>query len=106
MSLETLALLAALATTAAGQVEYKRFSLGRERRDLVLALALFVVTLPLTYIAVKAFGIGLVYICTSFNYVAVAITGKLLFGERLSARRWLAVALIISGTSIYAAGMP
>lgn len=105
MSGAIFALVGALATTAAGQIQYKKFSRGHKHRDLVAAMGFFVITLPLTYIAVKAFGIGLVYMCTSFNYVAVAIAGQLLFGERLSRRRLLAIFLIVSGTSIYALGL-
>lgn len=104
--LPLLTLIAALVTTALGQIQYKRYSQTRGRGRLYLTLALFVITLPLTYLAVKWWGIGLVYICTSLNYAVVAVVGRLLFNERLSRRRILAIVLIVCGTSIYALGLP
>lgn len=102
----TVVLLAALATTALAQVYYKSYSLTGRRNQLLQALALFVVTLPLTYLAVKWWGIGLVYMCTSLNYVSVALAGRLLFNERLSRRRIVAIVLIVCGASLYAFGLP
>lgn len=104
--LPVLALAAALVTTALGQIYYKRYSQDRRRGSLYLTVALFVITLPLTYMAVKWWGIGLVYICTSLNYVGIAVAGRLLFNERLPRRRVIAIALIVCGTSIYALGLP
>lgn len=101
-----LTLVAALATTALAQVIYKKYSLTRRRPQLYFTLALFVMTLPLTYMAVKWWGIGLVYICTSLNYAFVAVAGRVLFNERLSRRRIAAIVLVVGGTSIYALGLP
>lgn len=104
--LPLLTLIAVLVTTALGQIQYKLYSQTRGRGSLYLTLALFVIALPLTYLAVKWWGIGLVYICTSLNYAVVAVAGRLLFNERLSRRRILAIVLIVCGTSIYALGLP
>ena len=104
MNLPILALAGALATTAAAQVAYKAYSLGRGRGLLVLTIVLFAMAPVLTYVAVKAYGVGLVYIATALTYILVALAGWRLFGERLGARRVAAMALIFCGILIYGLG--
>jgi multidrug transporter EmrE-like cation transporter len=101
----TLSLFGALAATAAAQVTYKAYSLGGRRIQLVATILLFGVTPVLTYVAVKAFGIGLVYIATSLTYILVSAAGWLLFAERPSVRRIAAMAFIFSGILVYGLGL-
>ena len=101
-----LALASALVTTAIAHICYKRYSINHRRRDLLITIVLFGITPPLTYVAVKSLGVGLVYVCTSINYVAAAMAGKFLFSERLSRRSIVAMSLICCGTLIYALGLP
>ena len=102
--LPLLALIGALSATTFAQVAYKKFSLGHDRRNLYAAICLFGLAPFLTYYAVKAFGIGLVFLSASTTYVAVALMGRLLFAERITSRQIVAMALILSGTLIYALG--
>lgn len=97
-------LLGALSATSVAQVSYKRFCLGQGRRHLYTAALLFGTTPVLTYYAVKAFGIGLVYVSTSVTYIAVALLGHALFGERITRRQRVAMALILAGSLIYGLG--
>ncbi|MGQ4660281.1 hypothetical protein [Lysobacter sp. F6437] len=106
MTIAILALLAALVTTTTAHISYKRYAIDRRRMDLYLTIVLFVSTTPLTYLAIKSFGIGLVYVCTSINYIAAAVAGRYLFGERLTRRSIAAMLLIAGGTSVYALGYP
>lgn len=105
MSAPLLALVAALTTTALAHVAYKQYSLDRNRLYLLVTVGLFGVTPALTYLAVKAFGIGLVYIATSMTYVIVAIAGRVVFGERLTRRTIVAMLLIVSGVLLYGSGL-
>ena len=100
-----LSLVGALAATTFAQVAYKKYSLGHGRNNLYATLLLFGVTPLLTYVAVKAYGIGLVYISTSVTYVLVALMGKVLFAERISRRHAGAMVLILTGSLIYGLGM-
>lgn len=100
-----IALLAALAATAAAQVTYKAYSVGRGRAYLHATVLLFALTPVLTYAAVKAFGIGLVYIATSLTYVLVAAAGWFMFGERPGARRLVAMGFIFVGILVYGLGL-
>lgn len=106
MTVPILALLSALVTTAMAHISYKHYSIYRRRRDLLVTIVLFGITPPLTYVAIKSLGVGLVYVCTSVNYVAAAIAGRFLFSERLTRRSVLAMLLICSGTLLYALGLP
>lgn len=106
MTVAIFALVGALVTTAMAHISYKQYSIDRRRRDLVATIVLFGITPPLTYVAVKSLGVGLVYVCTSVNYVAAAIAGRFLFSERLTRRSLLAMLLICCGTLLYALGLP
>jgi drug/metabolite transporter (DMT)-like permease len=101
----TLSLIGALAATAAAQVTYKAYSLGGRRLQLYATVFLFGLTPVLTYVAVKAFGIGLVYIATSVTYILVAAAGWFFFAERPSVRRVAAMGFIFSGILIYGLGL-
>lgn len=102
--LALLALIGAVAATSIAQIEYKRFILGYGRINLFAALGLFGMTPFLTYFAIKAFGIALVFMSTSTTYVAVALMGKYLFGEQITTRKVVAMMLIVSGSLIYGLG--
>ena len=103
--LAVLALVGALAATSVAQVTYKKFCLGGGHGNLYAAVMLFGLTPFLSYYAVKSFGIGLVFISTGTTYVAVALMGRIMFSESISARQIIAMVLILSGTSIYGLGV-
>src|SRR5690606_10221670 len=103
--LPLIALLGALGTTAAAQVSYKKYSLGHGRRNLYLTVLLFGAAPPLTYLAVKGFGVGTVYISTSITYVLVALAGWRVFGERPTRRRVVAMIFIALGILVYGIGL-
>lgn len=100
-----LALAGALGATAAAQIAYKKYSQRRRPLYLLVAVALFGITPVLTYVAVKAFGIGLVYISTSITYIVVTISGYVVFAEQLTRRSILAMLLISLGILIYGLGL-
>lgn len=105
MILPAISLLAALGATAAAQIYYKKYSIEHGRDNLYVAVLLFCVTPPLTYLAVKGFGVGVVYISTSITYVFVAIAGWRIFGENPTRRRVVAMALILLGILVYGLGL-
>lgn len=98
------ALLGTLVATAFAQVAYKKFVLGHGRVHLLLAMALFGLTPLLSYIAVKAFGIALVFVSASTTYALVALLGVLMFDERISRRQGVALGFIVCGSLIYGLG--
>ncbi|WP_111265585.1 DMT family transporter [Marilutibacter maris] len=105
MSWALSALMAALFVTASAQVAFKQYSNGAGRGYLVLTVMLFASAPPLTYLAVKAYGVGTVYVSTAITYILVALAGWRLFGESPTPRRVLAMGLILLGVLIYAVGL-
>lgn len=103
--LPLIALLGALGTTAAAQVSYKKYSLGHGRHNLYWTVLLFGAVPPLTYLAVKGFGVGTVYISTSITYVLVALAGWRMFGEKPTRRRVVAMMFIALGILVYGSGL-
>lgn len=100
-----LALVGTLLATAAAQVSYKKYSLSRRREQLLITVALFGATPLLTYIAVKAYGIGLVYISTGVTYVLVSAAAWRIFGERPTSRQVVAMLFILVGIATYGIGL-
>lgn len=97
-----LLLLGALLTTALGQVSFKHYHLTRRPISFVLAVGLFLVTPPMTLLAVRQLGIGTVYVSTGFTYSLVAFLGWFAFGEHVSRRQVAGLALITLGCIVYA----
>ena len=97
------ALLAiALLTTAFAQVAYKHYHVSGRRSSLAMALGLFLLIPPATFVAVRYLGIGKVYVLTSLNYGFVAFMGWKYFGERISKGQLQGLALITLGCLLYA----
>ncbi len=70
-----LLLLGALLTTALGQVSFKHYHLTHNLPSFVLAVGLFLVTPPMTLLAVRQLGVGTVYVSTGLTYSLVALLG-------------------------------
>jgi EamA-like transporter family. len=101
MMLSIVSLLGALGATAVAQVYYKKYSLKNDRGNLYITILLFGVVPPLTYLAIKGLGLGVVYISTSITYVLVALAGWRMFGEVPTPRRIAAMAFILTGILVY-----
>lgn len=102
MMLAYLLLLGALLTTALGQVFFKHYHLTRRPLSLVLAVGLFLVTPPMTLLAVHRLGVGTVYVSTGLTYGLVAFLGWTVLGEHVSRRQVTGLALIMLGCLTYA----
>ena len=105
MNMALLSLAGALIVTAFAQVAFKKYSRDSRRGYLLLAMALFVAAPPLTYLAVKAYGLGPVYVSTGITYILVALAGWRFFGEVPTRRRGLAMGLVLSGVILFAIGL-
>lgn len=105
MMVPLVALVGAIGVTAAAQVAYKQYSIERGRNSLYATVVLFAAAPPLTYLAVKGFGVGTVYISTGVTYILVAAAGWRLFGEKPTRRRIVAMAFVLSGIVVYGIGL-
>jgi multidrug transporter EmrE-like cation transporter len=105
MMVPLLSLLGAIGATAAAQVAYKKYSVEHGRCSLYATVLLFAAAPPLTYLAVKGFGVGTVYISTGVTYILVAAAGWRLFGETPSRRRLVAMAFVLTGIVVYGIGL-
>jgi drug/metabolite transporter (DMT)-like permease len=94
-------LFLALLATALAQIAFKHYHLTGRRRSLVTALAMFASIPAITYLTVRHLGVGKVYILTSLSYALVAFLGWRVFGERVSRRQILGLAIITLGCLIY-----
>jgi drug/metabolite transporter (DMT)-like permease len=90
-----------LAATAVAQIAFKYHHLSGRRSALATAIVLFVAIAPMSFLSVRALGIGRVYVLTSLSYGLVAILGYRLFGERISRRQVQGLALITAGCFLY-----
>ncbi|WP_242165848.1 EamA family transporter [Lysobacter sp. M15] len=105
MMLSLFSLLGALGATAAAQISYKKYSMEHGRRTLCLTIVLFGIAPPLTYLAVKGFGVGTVYMSTAITYVLVALAGWRMFGEKPTHRRIVGMGFVLVGILVYGIGL-
>ncbi|RAP58433.1 SMR family transporter [Oleiagrimonas sp. MCCC 1A03011] len=96
-----LSLAIAICATTLGQICFKYYALYRRRIMLLSAIALFGAIPLFTFFAVRGLGLGTVYISTGLSYVLVALFGKILLKEKVSAGHALALALIVTGCILY-----
>lgn len=71
----------------------------------VFAYALFVGTTLLTMLAYRGIPLSLGPVLEASGYLYVTAFGVLVFKERMTPRKLLALALIVAGIGIYAAGL-
>jgi multidrug transporter EmrE-like cation transporter len=90
-----------LLATVAAQLFFKQFHRAGRRIHVLVAIALFVLAVPLTVFAARDLGIGRVYIATALTYVLAPIAAGIAFGERLRRQQWLALAAILAGVILY-----
>jgi drug/metabolite transporter (DMT)-like permease len=83
------------------QVLYRlagRAGMGRKYFTLVgPAILAHLTRLALWYLLLAMLPLGIAIPLLGANYVAIALTGKWVFGERVDARRWLGTALVAAG---------
>jgi len=94
-------LLVALLTTAFAQIAYKHYHVTGKRASLALAIGMFLLIPPATFVAVHYLGIGEVYVLTSLNYGFVAFLGWKCFGEPIGRHQVEGLALITLGCLVY-----
>ena len=96
-----MALVASVLVTIGAQLCFKAYHLNGRRRQLLLAIAMFVSVVPCTMLAVRYFGIGRVYIASALSYVAAPAAAVYLFHERINRMQAGALALIVAGVVVY-----
>ena len=94
-------LLAALLSTAFGQVCFKLYFMDRRRAWLAGAVILFLATPYATYNALKALSIATVYVATAASQLMIVCLSLLFLGERYSKLQWLGFFLVLAGVVLY-----
>ncbi|NOG71110.1 SMR family transporter [Roseicella sp. DB1501] len=109
MTLYWLALAAAILTSLLGQVLLKAGAVAEGgflaqlfRPSTLLGLAAYAGAAFLYIIALRRIPMSIALPCTAASYVAVALLGHFLFGERLSLQKLAAIALICGGVLMLA----
>jgi multidrug transporter EmrE-like cation transporter len=87
--------------TVTAQIAFKRHFINNRFLDLVLAIGLFCLAVPFTFLAAHQMGIGRVYVGSALSYVMTPIAARYAFGEHLDKRQWGALALIVTGVIVY-----
>lgn len=90
-----------IAATVAAQLSFKNYFLTRRRLFVPAAAALFVLTVPCTFMAVRSLGIGRVYVGAAFTYILAPLAAQRLFGEHLVRGQYAALGLIAAGVIVY-----
>lgn len=96
-----IALVVCLACTAGAQLSFKAYHLRRRPMLLLLTLALFVLAVPCTMLAVRGLGVGRVYVTAAITYVATPLLAVRMFGERFGRLQALGLAFIVAGVLLY-----
>ena len=96
-----IALTASLLCTVGAQLAYKAYHLQRRRALLALTLALFVLAVPATILAIRGLGVGRVYVAAALTYVAAPLLAVRMFGERMHRLLLAGLALIVAGVVVY-----
>lgn len=100
-----LMIAACIVTETVEQSLYRKGSTspaGRRARYIVPAVALNVVGFAMWMLLIKQVPLGIALPLMGANFVTVALAGKFFFGERLNARRWLGIALVLAGFAMVA----
>lgn len=92
---------ASIVATVCAQISFKQYYVATRRIFLVLAIVLFALAVPFTFLAAHQMGIGRVYIVSALCYVLTPIAARYAFREYLDTRQWAALALIVAGVVVY-----
>lgn len=87
--------------TVAAQLFFKHYFLSHRLAFLATTVALFCLAVVCTYLAVRALGIGRVYVAAALTYVLTPLAAKRLFDEHLGHSHYAALGLILSGVIVY-----
>lgn len=96
-----LMLALAIVTTAGGQFFYKKYFLLRRKYYFVFALALFVATPAVVFVALLELEVGKVYFATAVSQVIVVGASAKFLGERVTSGHWAGMVMIVTGTLLY-----
>lgn len=94
-------LAVSIAATVCAQISFKQYYVATRRIFLAIAIVLFALAVPFTFLAAHQMGIGRVYIGSALSYVLTPIAARSAFGEHLDARQWSALTLIVAGVVVY-----
>lgn len=97
MWLYWLALSVSYIVTAGGQVTYKLFALTKNWWHLFLSIALFIVAPFTTYIALKKFAVGTVFIGAASSQVLIMVMSHYILKERITRDHLISMVLILLG---------
>lgn len=73
--------------------------------QVIFAYAIFVCATMLTVISYRVVPLSLGPILEATSYIYVTVFGVMIFGERITRRRAIALALIVGGILVYSLGM-
>jgi multidrug transporter EmrE-like cation transporter len=86
----------------AGRVENNR---AQYWKHVAPAVAVHFTRLAFWYVLLGTVKLGVAIPLLGVNYIAIALTGRLVFGERVDARRWLGTALVVAGFTLVAGSL-
>ena len=91
----------AIGFTATAQIFFKLFHQKRRFTYLLLTVALFGLTPFMSYLALKALDLSVVYMSTAITYVLVMYLARIILKETINRRQVYAVSLIVVGVMIF-----
>lgn len=94
-------LLVALLATAGGQVLFKHASDVRSRRLVIVAVAIFSLAPPASFMALRGLSLATVYVSTVLAQLVAVLAAMALFGERYSRFQWAGFMLILIGVVVF-----
>jgi undecaprenyl phosphate-alpha-L-ara4N flippase subunit ArnE len=69
------------------------------------AIVAHVTRLALWFLLLSTLPLGIAIPLLGINYLAIAVAGRLVFGERVNRRRWLGTALVVAGFALVATSL-
>lgn len=101
-----LMIAACILIETAEQCLYRKASRATSKPRWILpAIALHALGLTLWLLLLRTSALGVVLPLMGANFVAVAIAGRLVFGEPVSPRRWAGIGLIVGGFALVASDL-
>lgn len=100
-----LLIAACIVTETVEQSLYRKGSTspaGRKARYIVPAVVLNVVGLAMWMLLIKRVPLGIALPLMGANFVTIALAGRIVFKERLNARRWIGIGLVLAGFAMVA----
>lgn len=81
---------------------YKSYTTSKSIITLAATIALFVVTTPLSYLALRGLSIDIVYIATSLNTIIVLGMSSIFLKESVSREQYTGAMITTFGVALYA----